>query len=132
MCAFAKIYNKAQHLTIIFYIMIPSSPLYQIGGKRVSFCVAFLMLLALFLIPVKTFARYEIIDEMRYNIIDDYAFSYCGIKELTVQWQDPIVINKNVFDGINLSKSTLCVPVGSRTQYENSLGWNNFGNIIEQ
>lgn len=66
------------------------------------------------------------------NIIDDYAFSYCGIKELTVQWQDPIVINKNVFDGINLSKSTLCVPVGSRTQYENSLGWNNFGNIIEQ
>lgn len=73
MCAFAKIYNKAQHLTIIFYIMIPSSPLYQIGGKRVSFCVAFLMLLALFLIPVKTFARYEIIDEMRYNIIDDYA-----------------------------------------------------------
>lgn len=48
-------------------------PLYQIGGKRVSFCVAFLMLLALFLIPVKTFARYEIIDEMRYNIIDDYA-----------------------------------------------------------
>lgn len=31
------------------------------------------MLLALFLIPVKTFARYEIIDEMRYNIIDDYA-----------------------------------------------------------
>ena len=63
MCAFAKIYNKAQHLTIIFYIMIPSSPLYQIGGKRVSFCVAFLMLLALFLIPVKTFARYEIIDD---------------------------------------------------------------------
>ena len=55
--------------------MIPSftPPLYQIGGKRVSFCVAFLMLLALFLIPVKTFARYEIIDEMRYNIIDDYA-----------------------------------------------------------
>lgn len=50
-----------------------SLPLYQIGGKRVSFCVAFLMLLALFLIPVKTFARYEIIDEMRYNIIDDYA-----------------------------------------------------------
>ena len=26
MCAFAKIYNKAQHLTIIFYIMIPSLP----------------------------------------------------------------------------------------------------------
>ena len=26
MCAFAKIYNKAQHLTIIFYIMIPSFP----------------------------------------------------------------------------------------------------------
>lgn len=75
MCTFAKIYNKAQHLTIIFYIMIPSPPppLYQIGGKRVSFCVAFLMFLALFLIPVKTFARYEIIDEMRYNIIDDYA-----------------------------------------------------------
>ena len=24
MCTFAKIYNKAQHLTIIFYIMIPS------------------------------------------------------------------------------------------------------------
>lgn len=66
------------------------------------------------------------------NKIDDYAFSYCGIKEMTVQWGNPVVVNKNVFDGNNLSKSTLYVPLGSKTQYENSLSWNCFGNIIEQ
>lgn len=66
------------------------------------------------------------------NKIDDYAFSYCGIKEMTVQWGNPVVVNKNVFDGNNLSKSTLYVPLGSKTQYENSLSWICFGNIIEQ
>lgn len=66
------------------------------------------------------------------NVIDEYAFSYCGIKKLTVRWQNPAVINNNVFDGNNLSKSTLYVPLGSKTQYENSIGWNYFGNIIEQ
>ena len=54
------------------------------------------------------------------------------VKTVQEIYFDYYVINKNVFDGINLSKSTLCVPVGSRTQYENSLGWNNFGKIIEQ
>lgn len=66
------------------------------------------------------------------NVIDDYAFSYCGIKELTVKWQNPIVINKKVFDGVNLSKSTLYIPLGTKGQYENNIGWNYFGNIVEQ
>lgn len=66
------------------------------------------------------------------NVIDEYAFSYCGIKELTVKWQNPININKNVFDGINLSKSTLYIPFGSKVQYENNLSWNYFGNIVER
>lgn len=66
------------------------------------------------------------------NVIDEYAFSYCGIKELTVKWQNPIMINKNVFDGINLSKSTLYIPLGTKGQYENNISWNYFGNIVEQ
>ena len=63
--------------------------------------------------------------------IENFAFSYTGIKDLTVTWSSPIVINNNVFDGINLSKSTLNVPSGTKELYESSSGWQYFGTIKE-
>ena len=63
--------------------------------------------------------------------IENYAFSYTGIKDLTVMWSSPIVINNNIFDGINLSKSTLNVPLGTKELYKTSSSWQNFGTIEE-
>lgn len=63
--------------------------------------------------------------------IEDYAFSYTGLSDLTVMWPSPIVINNNVFDGINLSKSTLIVPSGTKELYKATPGWQNFGAIEE-
>lgn len=63
--------------------------------------------------------------------IEDYAFSYTGLSDLTVMWPSPIVINNNVFDGINLSKSTLIVPLGTKELYKATPGWQNFGAIEE-
>lgn len=65
------------------------------------------------------------------NTIDEYAFSYCGIKAMNVKWQTPIEISENVFNGINLSKATLYIPLGSKRLYENSHSWCSFGNIVE-
>lgn len=63
--------------------------------------------------------------------IENYAFSYTGLIDLTVMWASPIAINNNVFDGINLSKSILKVPSGTKDLYKTSLGWKNFGAIEE-
>lgn len=63
--------------------------------------------------------------------IEDYAFSYTGLKELTVMWTTPIIIDENVFDGINLSKSTLKIPLGTKELYEATSSWQNFGAIEE-
>lgn len=63
--------------------------------------------------------------------IDNYAFSYTGLKDLTVLWPSPIAINNNIFDGINLSKSTLKVPLGTKELYKATSGWQNFGTIEE-
>ena len=63
--------------------------------------------------------------------IDNYAFSYTGLKDITVLWPSPIVINNNIFDGINLSKATLKVPLGTKELYKATLGWQNFGTIEE-
>lgn len=63
--------------------------------------------------------------------IDNYAFSYTGIKNMTVMWKSPIVINNNIFSGLNLSKSTLKVPLGTKGLYITSSGWSKFG-IIEE
>lgn len=63
--------------------------------------------------------------------IKDYAFSYTGLKDLTVMWLSPITINNNIFDGINLSKSILKVPLGTKELYKTTSGWQNFGTIEE-
>ena len=63
--------------------------------------------------------------------IEDYAFSYTRLSDLTVMWPSPIVINNNVFDGINLSKSILIVPSGTKELYKATPGWQNFGAIEE-
>ena len=63
--------------------------------------------------------------------IDNYAFSYTGLKDLTVLWLSPIVINNNIFDGVNLSKSILKIPLGTNELYKATSGWRNFGTIEE-
>ncbi len=63
--------------------------------------------------------------------IENYAFSYTNLKDLTVMWPSPIIINNNVFEGINLSKSTLKVPLGTNGLYKTTPGWQNFGTIEE-
>ena len=63
--------------------------------------------------------------------IESYAFAYTGIKELTVLWDIPIAIHNNVFDGINLSKTTLKVPIGAKDIYTTSTVWQDFGLIEE-
>lgn len=63
--------------------------------------------------------------------IDNYAFSYTGLKELTVLWSAPIAINNNVFNGVNLSKSTLTVPIGTKELYKATSSWQDFGTIEE-
>ena len=63
--------------------------------------------------------------------IHDYAFSYTGLKDLIVLWPSPIAITNNIFNGVNLSKSTLIVPLGTKELYKSTSGWKNFGTIEE-
>lgn len=64
--------------------------------------------------------------------IDSYAFAYTGLKEVKVFWPNPLSIGSNIFDGINLSKSKLIVPIGSKDFYLQSSTWKDFGEISEQ
>ena len=66
------------------------------------------------------------------NNINSYAFAFTGLKELTVSWSNPLSIGSNVFDGINLSKVKLFVPLGSKELYQQSSTWKSFGQILEQ
>lgn len=64
--------------------------------------------------------------------IDSYVFAYTGLKEIKVSWSNPLSIGSNIFDGINLSKTKLIVPIGSKELYMQSSTWKDFGLIIEQ
>ena len=61
--------------------------------------------------------------------IADYALSYTGLKDVTVHWTSPLQIKDNVFEGTNLSVSTLKVPVGTKELYEDTPVWKAFGFI---
>ena len=65
------------------------------------------------------------------STIGQFAFANSGLKTLTVNWTTPLVIQANVFDGVNLSKCTLYVPVGSKEAYKNDAVWKKFGHILE-
>lgn len=64
--------------------------------------------------------------------INSSAFAYTGIKELSVAWSIPLSIGNNIFEGVNLSKTRLVVPIGSKELYLQSSTWKDFGQIIEK
>lgn len=64
--------------------------------------------------------------------IDSYAFAYTGLKEMRVTWSNPLSIESNIFDGINLPKTRLFVPIGTKELYLQSSIWEEFGQIVEQ
>ena len=63
--------------------------------------------------------------------IGDFAFSYSGLKTLTVNMTTPININANVFYEVDLSQCTLYVPKGCKDAYKNANVWKKFGTILE-
>ena len=95
--------------------------------KIINFCLFFLFMWY----KCYAFAYTKLIIPITVKNIDNYAFSYTGLKDLTVLWPSPIVINNNIFEGVNLSKSTLKVPIGTKELYKATLGWLNFGTIEE-
>lgn len=67
-----------------------------------------------------------------------WAFLNCdNLKVVKVEWTSPLGIPQNTLEDANLdvtfdfSDTRLYVPVGSKSQYEETAVWNNFENIIE-
>jgi len=67
------------------------------------------------------------------NIIQDDAFRNCtGLTSVTVNWATPLVINANVFLGVNTATIPLNVPSGTVAAYQAAAVWSNFASITEQ
>jgi hypothetical protein len=49
------------------------------------------------------------------------------LTSVNVNWATPLVINRNVFEGINLCNLSLNVPSGTETLYDSASVWNEFG-----
>ena len=63
----------------------------------------------------------------RVTTILDQAFTGCNkLKTVTVNWTQPIGINRTVFNGVNLSEVTLNVPSGSEATYLAAPVWKEF------
>lgn len=62
--------------------------------------------------------------------IKNRAFAFNNYNVVRVNYQDPIEITEDVFDGIS-EKTKLIVPDGTKLKYETSTGWNKFSHIIE-
>jgi hypothetical protein len=61
------------------------------------------------------------------------AFGACyGLTRIEVQMGKPLIINKNVFEYIDISQITLVVPPGKKELYSKGLVWKDFGVIEEQ
>lgn len=54
-----------------------------------------------------------------------------GITSVTVEWPIPIPYPKNFNWDSQIAKSTLYVPAGSKSAYQQAAGWKNFRNIVE-
>lgn len=65
------------------------------------------------------------------KVIDAFAFSGTGLKEVTNYSPTPQNIQANVFDGVKLSKCFLFVPKGCKEAYQNAKVWKEFGQILE-
>ena len=63
--------------------------------------------------------------------IEDYAFSFSNIKNITVYWQTPIDLPWDVFRWFDQSDCNLYVPAGTLDDYRYATGWQDF-NIKEQ
>ncbi|GHT49816.1 hypothetical protein FACS189440_16160 [Bacteroidia bacterium] len=65
--------------------------------------------------------------------IGEWAFSYCtDLTSIEVQWDTPLSVNVNVFDGITLGNLTLTVPTETKSLYEAADVWKDFGTIVEK
>lgn len=64
------------------------------------------------------------------SFINQYAFLGCsGLSSVTVNWSTPLVINANVFQGVNTTVIPLNVPSGSEALYEANAAWTTFNPI---
>ena len=62
--------------------------------------------------------------------IGDYAFAFCyGLTSVTIDNRTPLEINSNTFK--NVSNSTLYVPFGCKSDYEEADVWRDFEEIVE-
>jgi len=60
------------------------------------------------------------------------AFAACyNLKDVTVEWMQPISIEPDVFMATNIGVSTLHVPIGTKNLYEETPVWQDFGQIVE-
>jgi hypothetical protein len=50
-----------------------------------------------------------------------------GLTAVTVHWQTPLSVNRNVFQGLDLSTIPLNVPDGTAKVYDETLVWTEFG-----
>jgi len=65
--------------------------------------------------------------------VGERAFRDCSsLKSMSVNWDTPLIITANIFENVNISKITLYVPVGTKSLYEASDVWKDFGTIVEQ
>jgi hypothetical protein len=53
------------------------------------------------------------------------------LKDITVEWSDPLPIDEFVFDAVNIAGMTLHVPEGTKAIYEAANVWKDFGTITE-
>lgn len=65
--------------------------------------------------------------------IEEDAFGGCmELQEVTVNWDTPLAIAKNIFYEVPIDNVTLRVPAGTVELYRQADGWGNFGNIVEK
>ena len=67
-------------------------------------------------------------------LLGDNAFDGCtSLRTVSMGAPDPSAISTgdNIFRGVDLSKATLQVPVGSKALYEQAPIWKDFGTIVE-
>lgn len=59
--------------------------------------------------------------------IGEHAFGLCyNLISVTVEWQNPLPINQNVFSNVNINSTTLNVPSGTGFLYETTPVWTEF------
>ena len=64
--------------------------------------------------------------------IGSYAFEDCtAMTNIFSFIKDPFAINENVFPPLIKTEAILNVPLGCKEQYENTMGWKDFANILE-